>query len=225
MSQTVHITAGDGHHFTAYEAGSPEEGIALVLIQEIFGVNHHIRSVADAFAKEGFYVVAPALFDRIQEGVDLDATAPEHVALARGYATRLEEAKAILDLAATVGYVRAKTGHAKVGVVGFCLGGVYAWLSATRLQVDAAVGYYGSKISQYVEERPRCPVILHFGNRDRAIPESDVTRIVQAQPDVPVFMYDAGHAFNRAGGPNYSAEAATVAWSRSVKFLKETLTK
>jgi carboxymethylenebutenolidase len=224
MSQTVHITAEDGHQLSAFEAGNPDGLGALVVLQEIFGVNRHIRSMAEAFAKEGFYVIAPALFDRIQAGVDLDASAPENVALARGFATRLDVQNAIRDVAAAVHYARSKIGRAKVGVVGFCLGGIYAWLSATRLGVDAAVGYYGSKIVQFVEEKPHCPVMLHFGSHDRSIPESDVSKIEHAQPNVPVFRYDAGHAFNRDGGQNYSPEAAALAWARSVQFLNKTLT-
>jgi carboxymethylenebutenolidase len=224
ISQTVHLTAGDGHQFSAYQAGNHENGIALVLLQEIFGVNRHIRSVADAFAESGFYVIAPALFDRIQAGVELDADVSEDLALARGFATRLAVEKTLQDIAAAVSFARAKTGRYRVGVVGFCLGGIYAWLSSTRLEIDAAVGYYGSKIVRYRDEKPRCPVILHFGNRDHVISEVDVGEIEHAQPNVPVFRYDAGHAFNRDGGSNYSPEAASLAWTRSVKFLHETLT-
>jgi len=224
ISQTVHITTGDGHRLSAYQAGDHESGVALVLLQEIFGVNRHIRSVADTYAESGFHVVAPALFDRIQAGVELDANVSEDVALARGFATRLDVEKTLQDVAAAVSFARARTGRDKVGVIGFCLGGIYAWLSSTRLEIDAAVGYYGSKIVCYRNEKPRCPVILHFGSRDHVISEVDVAEIEQAQPDVPVFRYDAGHAFNRYGGSNYSPEAATLAWTRSVRFLHETLT-
>jgi len=223
ISQIVQLDARDGHRLSAYQAGNPENGIALVVLQEIFGVNRHIRSVADAYAQSGFFTVTPALFDRVQAGIELDAAKPEDLALARGFATRLDVEKTLLDVAAAISFARATTGRSKVGVVGFCLGGIYAWLSATRLGVDAAVGYYGSKIAQYRDEKPRCPVILHFGNHDHVIAETDVAKIEYAQPQVSVFRYDAGHAFNRDNGPNYSPEAAFSANARSVRFLQEIL--
>ena len=107
--------------------------------------------------------------------------------------------------------------------MGYCLGGSYAWLSATRLKPDAAVGYYGSKVVQFIAETPVCPVILHFGNQDRGIPLSDVEKIKQARPELPVYIYDAGHGFNCDDRPSYSEPAAALAFSRTRAFLKEVL--
>lgn len=220
MSRLVSLTATDGHRLSAYENG-PADGeaeAAVVILQEIFGVNAHIRSVADRYSKHGYAVVAPALFDRVERDVEIAYT-PEGVERARSLAGRLTEAGVLADIAAAVEHARTLTRGGKVAVVGYCLGGSYAWLSATRLAVDAAVGYYGSKVVQFIAEEPRAPVILHFGDKDRGIPLSDVEAIQAARPTLPVYVYDAGHGFNREGGANYSEAAATLALTRTLDFL------
>jgi carboxymethylenebutenolidase len=222
MSQITQLTTDDGHHLDAYESGSSHNKAALVVLQEIFGVNRHIRATADRYAAEGFLTVAPALFDRIERGVEL-GYAPEGVEAARGFSARLEQKTVLKDIAAAIAYARSRVASGKVGVVGYCLGGSYAWLSATRLTVDAAVGYYGSKVVQFVDQTPSAPVILHFGDQDRAIPLSDVEKIKQAKPGLPVYVYEAGHGFNCDERASYSEAAAALAFSRSVTFLKETL--
>jgi carboxymethylenebutenolidase len=222
MSRSVELVAADGHRLGAYEAGDPRSGAALVVLQEIFGVNAHIRAVADRWAAAGFLAVAPALFDRVEGGVELGYS-QEQLELGRGLASRLQPDHVVSDIAAAVAHARAETGGGKVGVVGYCLGGSYAWLSAARLPVDAAVGYYGGRIAQLVDQAPRCPTMLHFGTQDRGIPLADVERIQKAWPAVPVYTYEAGHAFNRDGGPSYSEPAATLAFSRSLAFFEEAL--
>jgi len=181
MSRTIRLTADDGHTLSAYEAGTPQSGAALVILQEIFGVNHHIRSVADTYAREGFYTLAPALFDRVQQGVDLDYS-PASIQTALGLLSRSEQNAVLKDIDASIVHARRQVGSGKVGVVGYCLGGSYAWLSATRLKPDAAIGYYGSKVLEFIAETPVCPVMLHFGNQDQHIPVSDVEKIKQARP-------------------------------------------
>lgn len=222
MAKTTSLTASDGHTFEAYETGDPRSGAALVLLQEIFGVNSHIRSVADQYSREGFWVIAPALFDRVQLRVELGYT-PDDAILARQFASRLEPDWVLRDIAASIAHARKNAASGKVGVIGYCLGGSYAWLSATRLDPDAAVGYYGGKIVQYVNETPRVPILLHFGRQDAGIPLEDVSRIQHAHPGVPIHLYEAGHAFNRIGGANYSEPAAALAFSRSLAFLRGAL--
>ena len=223
MSQTIRLTASDGHTFSAYEAGAQQSsGAALVILQEIFGVNHHIRSVADTYAGKGFYTIAPALFDRVEADVDLDYS-PASLQTGIGLVSRIEQAAILKDIQASIAYAQRQVDSGKVGVVGYCLGGSYAWLSATRLTPDAAIGYYGSKVLEFIAETPVCPVMLHFGNLDKHIPVSDVEKIKQARPELPVHLYDADHGFNCDERASYSEPAASLAFSRSLKFLQETL--
>ena len=189
---------------------------------EIFGVNHHIRSVADTYARQGFYTLAPALFDRAEPGVEFDYS-PASVQTARGFLARIEEGAILKDIEASINHARRQVASRKVGVVGYCMGGSYAWLSATRLKPDAAVGYYGSKVLECVAEAPVCPVMLHFGSQDQHIPVSEVEKIQQARPELPVFLYDAGHGFNCDERASYSGAAASLAFSRSLGFLKAAL--
>jgi carboxymethylenebutenolidase len=145
-----------------------------VIIQEAFGVNRHIRSVADGYAKDGLLAVAPALFDRIERGVELgydSADLQKGIALAR----QSNMADAVKDVAAALEYLRKQTAR-KRGIIGYCFGGTMAWLAATRLDPSAAVGYYGGHIAQFAQENPRCPVILHFGTLDKHIPKEDPSR-------------------------------------------------
>jgi carboxymethylenebutenolidase len=222
MSKTIELTADDGHIMNAYESsGDQLGGAALVVLQEIFGVNHHIRSVADTYAGEGLYTLAPALFDRTQPGAEFDYS-PESIQTARTLFSRIEPNAILKDIAATIAHARSRVASGKVGVIGYCLGGRYAWLSATRLNPDAVVGYYG-RVLDVVAEEPRCPVMLHFGSQDQHIPVSDVEKIKENRPSLPVFLYDAGHGFNCDERPSYSEAAASLAFTRSLAFLKEHL--
>lgn len=223
MGEHVTLTSADGQKLDAYVArpeSEPQTG--LVVVQEIFGVNAHIRSVADGFAKDGFLVVAPALFDRIQPGIELGYE-PADVKKAMGLVPKINMDKSLLDVGAAIGYA-AEITHKKVGVVGYCFGGTLAWLAATRLKPAAAVGYYGGRIGNYTSESPSAPVMLHFGKDDAHIPESEIEKVHIAHPEAEIFLYEnAGHAFNREAAAGYNAKAALEARRRTVAFLKKHL--
>ncbi len=220
MGESTILTAGDGHELSAYLArpdGPARAG--LVICQEIFGVNAHIRDVADDFAKEGYLTVAPALFDRIEPGVELAYTADD-TTRGRALRTALAWEAVMLDVGAAVEHVRTGPG---VGVVGYCWGGSLAWLAACRLEVEAAVGYYGGQIHEHRAETPSCPVQLHFGERDPIIPNDHVVEIGGRHPDVAIFTYDAGHGFNCVPRPDYDPDAAALARQRTLDFLLQHL--
>lgn len=224
MGETVKLQAADGHQLDAYVARPQGEPMAgLVVVQEAFGVNSHIRSVTDGFAKDGFLAVSPALFDRIERGVELGYTNED---LQKGMAlVRQGSAEdRVRDVAAAIDYVRRETGK-KVGVIGYCLGGSMAWLAATRLAPDAAVGYYGGAILSYASEQPKAPLMLHFGIQDTHIPKAEIEAKVQAaHPEIPIFWYGAGHGFSCNDRGSFNAEAAKLARERSLEFLKKHLT-
>ena len=223
MGERITLTASDGHELSAYLArpdGPARAG--LVICQEIFGVNAHIRDVADGFAKEGYLTVAPALFDRIEPGVELTYTADD-TAHGRALRTALAWEAVMLDVGAAVDQVRTEPGAAAAGVVGYCWGGSLAWLAACRLHVAAAVGYYGGQIHEHRAETPSCPVQLHFGERDPIIPNEHVVEIGGRHPDVAILTYDAGHGFNRTPRTDYDPDAAALARQRTLDFLLQHL--
>lgn len=221
MSEWTKLRASDGHELDAYvarPAGNPVAG--LVVVQEIFGVNGHIRAVADSYAKDGFLAVAPALFDRIEKHVDIGYEGEDRQKAMSLY-PRLDIEKCLLDVAAAAEYARAGAG--KTGVIGYCFGGTVAWLSATRLHVDAAVGYYAGGIDKFASETPKAQVELHFGELDKHIPKEGIDKLQAAHPEVEVFWYKADHAFNCDQRSSYQPEAARLARERSLAFLKKTL--
>ena len=198
MSEWVKLTASDGHELDAYVAKPESEPIAgLVVVQEIFGINAHIRSVADGYAKDGFLVVAPALFDRVEKHVELKYEG-EDMQKARALSAKLNMGDALKDTAAALDYAHTKSGK-KTGVVGYCFGGTIAWLSATRLKVDAAVGYYAGRIGNFSAETPSAPVMLHFGKLDKHIPKEDIDRLQAAHPEVPIFCAAVDRQLNEKG--------------------------
>ena len=168
MGHAIELTAADGFALSAYRAdpaGTPRGG--LVVAQEIFGVNSHIRSVCDGFAADGYVAIAPALFDRYERGVDIGYT-PEDIAKGRELKARAQIDAALRDVAAARD---ALAGAGKVGVIGYCWGGYVAWMTASRLPGFAcAVPYYGGGMLDAAGERPQCPVMAHFGERDTMIP-------------------------------------------------------
>lgn len=222
MSKVVKLQAGDGHQLDAYVAepdGEPWGG--LVVVQEIFGVNQHMRSVADRFAQEGFYTVAPALFDRLERNVELsDDGGGMQKGIAMAQKINIDDA--VKDVDAALQYAGKETGK-PAGVVGYCYGGTLAWLSATRLSPAAAVGYYGGHIARFAQEKPRVPVMLHFGKHDSHIPQADVEKVQAAHPEVEINWYDAGHAFNNDTRASYNAEAAKEAMARTLAFFNRYL--
>lgn len=214
MGGWVEITAADGHRLAAWHAepkGRRRGG--LVVLQEIFGVNGHMRAVADRFAAKGYEALAPALFDRAERAVELGYGAAD---IERGRALRaaIPIESVVADMAAVVAALAPP-----VGAVGYCWGGSLAWLAALRLPVAVAVGYYGGMIVQFLDERPKAPVMLHFGERDTGIPLSDVARVRAAHPAVPVHLYPAGHGFNCDQRPGYDADSARLAETRTLDFL------
>jgi carboxymethylenebutenolidase len=220
MSEVVKLHASDGHELDAYVAtptGKPWG--ALVVVQEIFGVNQHMRSVADRFSQEGFYAVAPALFDRVESNVELtDDGMQKGMALAQ----KININDAVKDVDAALQYAAKQAGK-PAGVVGYCYGGTLAWLSATRLSPAAAVGYYGGRIARFAQETPRAPVLLHFGRLDSHIPQADVEKVHAAHPEVEICWYDAGHAFNNDTRASYNADAAKEAMARTLAFFNRHL--
>jgi len=223
MSETVVIKASDGHELDLYVARPAGEPIAgLVVIQEIFGVNRHIRSIADGYAKDGFLAAAPALFDRVEKGVELSYEGPD-AQMGMAFLQKMNLDESLLDIDAALEYVRKETGK-KSGVIGFCYGGLLAWLSAVRLRPDAAVGYYAGRIGNYASETPKVPVQLHFGKLDTHIPAEQVEKVHAAHPEVQIHWYEnAGHGFNCDMRASYNPQAAALARGRALTFLKEHL--
>jgi carboxymethylenebutenolidase len=223
MSKSVTIQAVDGHDLSAYvakPAGEPFAG--LVVIQEIFGVNRHIRSVADSYAKDGFFAVAPGLFDRVERGVELSYEG-EDAKKGMALLQKTDIKTALADVDAALALARKET-EKRVGVIGYCFGGLLAWLSAARLHPDAAVGYYAGRIGSFAAETPRVPVQLHFGKLDTHIPAEQVEAVHAAHPEVEIHWYEgAGHGFNCDMRASYNPQAAALARGRALAFLKKHL--
>jgi carboxymethylenebutenolidase len=218
LGKHITLTASDKFQLGAYRADpaeTPKGGV--VVIQEIFGVNSHIRSVCDRLAAAGYVAVAPALFDRQQPNFESGYT-PDEVTNARKFIATPDFDAMLRDTQAAIDEMRSA---GPVGIVGFCLGGSIAFLSATRLGgLKAAVGFYGGAIAKNADETPKCPVQLHFGEKDAGIPLSDVDIIKQKRPDVEVYVYpDAGHGFHCDERGAYHETSAKLAWQRALEFL------
>lgn len=215
--RAVELTAADGHRLAAWRAepdGPPAGGV--VVLQEIFGLNGHVREVAERFAADGWLALAPALFDRRERGLEL-GYGPDDIPRGRDVAYSIPFEETLRDVDAALAAVRREAGTA--AAVGYCWGGTLAWLSATRLSPDAAVGYYGGGVAKHAGETPRCPTLLHFGEEDHAIPLSDVEAVRRAHPGVPVHLYPAGHGFNCDRRGSFHAESAALARTRTLEFL------
>jgi carboxymethylenebutenolidase len=214
----LRLAPADGFSLDAYRAepATSPRG-AIVVLQEIFGVNSHIRSVCDGFARDGYVAIAPALFDRTQPGVDL-GYGDADVAAGRDIRGKADSATALLDIAAARDAVR---GHGRVGVVGYCWGGYLSWLSACRLDgFSAAVVYYGGGIADVLNEKPRCPVLGHFGKKDAMIPMTAIDTWKTLHPQDPVHVYDAGHGFNCDQRGSFDAASAALARERTLEFFR-----
>lgn len=215
----VDMTAADEHIYQAYHVnagGDRGRRGGIVVIQEIFGVNSHIRNVADGYAEQGYEVYAPALFDRIERGVELGYGEDD---LASGIALmqKMDITNAVLDVQNCAGAMR---GEGPVGLVGYCWGGTVSWVTACRaIGVAAAVCYYGGNIIGHVDLSPKCPVMMHFGSQDAAIPMDAVDAIRAKHADVDIHVYDADHGFNCDQRASYNEEAATLALERSLEFF------
>lgn len=224
MGEIIQLTASDGQTLSAYRAdpeGPPRGGV--VVIQEVFGVNSHIREVADGYAAAGYLAVAPAVYDRVERGVELGYTQED---IAEGVRLRaavpLEAAMADLSAAAEVA-----RSAGQVGTVGYCWGGFLSAAAAIHLAgtVDACVGYYGGGIAaSLLDQEPRVPLLLNFGEQDHAIPLEDVEKVKAAWPRVSTYVYPgAQHGFECDQRPTYQAHAARMALSRTLRFFFEQL--
>jgi carboxymethylenebutenolidase len=222
MGEYIQLTASDGHQFQAYCAGNDKAQHALIVIQEIFGVNSHIRAVADDYAGQGFFAIAPALFDRVQSGIELGYS-PAEVQQGMKAATQIGIDAALRDVNAALDHARQSRAARRLGVLGYCFGGSLAWLAATRLNPDAAVGYYGGRIASNAAEVPRCPVMLHFGAKDAHIGPEEIETIRRHHPDVPIFVYDAGHGFNCDQRRDYEPKSSALARERTLEFFRRHL--
>jgi carboxymethylenebutenolidase len=221
VGTTIRLTASDGHSFDAYraDAASSPKGCVVVL-QEAFGVNAHIHGVCDDYARRGYHALAPALSDRQRRnaafGYD-DASMEQARELRRG----LDYAKALMDIEAAIAALRP---HGGVAVVGYCVGGSAAWLAACRLKVDAAACYYASDLSKQLDEKPRCPVIMHFAERDRFIPAETVTRFRSLHPNISAYVYPADHGFKCSDRDHgYDPPSAKLALERTLALFEESL--
>jgi carboxymethylenebutenolidase len=213
----IPLNADDDARIHAWHAvPARPNGLGLVVIQEIFGVTAHIRAVADGYAADGYQVLAPRVFDRIEQGVELRC---DEAGMARGreLAGQLGFDAPLRDVRAAADWLLAQ-GCRAVGVVGYCWGGVVAFLAATRLGLPA-VSYYGRLVPQFLHERPQAPLLFHFGERDALIPNEVVEGIATRLPEVLLHRYPAGHAFNRLGDPHGDPESAALARERTLAFF------
>jgi carboxymethylenebutenolidase len=215
----IRLAAKDGHELDAYVAEPKRKAKGgVVLVQEIFGVTNHIKRVADQFAAEGYRVVAPAMFDRVERGLTLEYSEIEK---GRAYMQRLQWPNTLADVEAAVNEARSA---GSVAVVGYCWGGTVAHVAASELDIDAAVSYYGGGVAKMLDKKPRCPILYHFGDQDAAIPLADIEKIENATPNSLLHVYTgAGHGFNCDERASYSAKDAKLAFERSVAFLNEQL--
>ena len=223
MGTTISLTSSDGFQLSAYRAEpeGPTHG-GVVVVQEIFGVNSHIRSVVDRYAAAGYLAIAPAIFDRERPGIELGYTADD-IEVGRDIARGKLDFQNVLADVAAAGASAAEAG--KVGVVGYCFGGLVTAAAAIHLAgtFDAAVSYYGGSTVELIDKTPQIPMMMHFGERDHAIPLDDVDKISAAWPKVMVHLYDAEHGFNCDHRASFSAVPAAIAQARSYRFFDDQL--
>ncbi|MCY4144064.1 MAG: dienelactone hydrolase family protein [Gammaproteobacteria bacterium] len=219
MGSKRQLRAMDGHTVNAYEALPQEEPRgSVVIIQEIFGVNQHIREVVDGFANDGYATLAPQIFDRVRRDVELGYDSDDMAEGLKLAFTQVDRDLVLVDLQAAIEEIGK---HGNVGIVGYCYGGLLSWLSACHLRgLSAAVVYYGGGISNELSQPPSCPMMMHFGERDSMIPMSDVDTIKEHVPDAEVYTYPADHGFNCNHRDSYDAESASLAKQRTLAFLE-----
>ena len=216
MSEFMHALAKDGHIADVYVAKPESQAIAtVVILQEIFGITDHIKDVCQQYAAHGYLVIAPALYDRIRKNIVLD-----YSSFAEGvdYKMQLNDEQTLMDIEAAIALVENTS---KVAVVGFCFGGALSYLASTRLNLSCAISYYGGGIAEkYINQKPLCPIMYHFGALDSAIPLSEVAVIKSSHPEGVFHIYeDAGHGFNCNFRKDYHEESAKIASTRSLDFL------
>jgi len=222
MGSMIELKAADGHKLAAYRAepqGKPRGGV--VVIQEIFGVNSHIKAIADGYAADGYLVIAPAMFDRVQRGYDTGYSQPE---IQAGIAAmqKLDWKQTMLDVDSAVAEAK-KAG--KVGIVGYCWGGTVSWVAAARLSnLTCSAPYYGGGMPGFIGEKPRIPTLCHFGELDQSPTLEQSKAIAKAHPEIIAHFYPgAGHGFNCDQRGSYHAESAKLARQRTVEFFRKHL--
>ena len=215
----IQLTASDGHKLDAWRAVPKDKPCgAIVVVQEIFGVNSHIRAVADGFAADGYLAIAPALFDRVKKQVDLGYTPPD-IAAGRELKAASPIEPALLDVAAAI---KEASAAGKVGIVGYCWGGYVAWMAAAKLSdLACAVPYYGGGILENSDIEARCPVMAHFGERDQMIPVEGVKKLAANHAAQQIFIYAADHGFNCDQRGSWDAAAAKLARERTLDFFRK----
>jgi carboxymethylenebutenolidase len=222
VGQPIKLTASDHFQLGGYRAdpgGAPKA--AVVVIQEIFGVNHHIRAVCDRLAAEGYVAIAPSVFDRIEPDFQCGYS-PDEIANARKFVAHPDWAAMLRDTQAAIDAVKDV---GPVGIIGFCLGGSIAYAAATKLSgLTAAIGYYGGAIVRFADDKPKVPTQLHFGEKDAGIPLTDVETIRTKRPEVEIHVYPgAQHGFHCDERASYDKASADIAWPRSMAFLAKHL--
>ena len=213
----MHALAKDGHIVDLYVAKPKSEAMATVIVlQEIFGITEHIQAICQQYATHGYLAIAPALFDRIKKNIVLDYSSIEE---GRDYKMQLQDEQVLLDIAAAAATAE---NDLKVAVIGFCFGGALSYLASTRLNLNCAISYYGGGIAEkYINQKPLCPIMYHFGALDPIIPSTDVAAIQSNHPEGVFHIYeDAGHGFNCSDRRDYHSESAKIAFARSLEFLK-----
>ena len=222
MGKNIQLKAPDGFQLGAYVAEPVASPLgAVVVIQEIFGVNQHIREVTDGYAAAGYYAIAPKIFDRIEADIELGYEADD---MGKGVELAFQKLAMPTTLSDIQTAINVAAEHGKVGVVGYCFGGLLTWLSACDLDgVDAASSYYGGGVAGQMDKSPKCPVIMHFGELDAHIPMTDVETVRQAQPETPVYVYAADHGFNCDHRASYDSAAAATALERTLAHFSDHL--
>ena len=221
MGELTTIMARDGHEFQAYLSPPPGKPLgAVVVLQEIFGINSYIRAVTDSYAKEGYTAIAPSLFDRIRRGIQLGYS-PADMEEGRGYVQQLKMEQTLKDVGAAVAVVKHS---GRTATVGFCWGGALSYVAACELPLACAVVYYG-KAHNYLDRKPRCQVMYHFGTQDASIPASDVDKVKAADPNGLFYEYEAGHGFSCGERGSFQPEAAALARQRTGEFLGRKLNR
>ncbi|MGQ0652413.1 MAG: dienelactone hydrolase family protein [Betaproteobacteria bacterium] len=220
MGKMIELTAADGHQLAAYRAepqGSPRG--AIVVIQEIFGVNSHIKAVTDGFAADGYVAIAPAMFDRVQRGYDTGYTPPE-IEAGRALMQKLDWANSLRDVDAAVAEAK-KSG--RVGIVGYCWGGTVAWRAAANTAgLAAAAPFYGGGMPSFIDEKPKVPVQAHFGELDQSPTLEQAKAIAKAHPEIEAHYYpNAGHGFNCDHRPSFNAAASKTSRERVLQFFRK----
>ena len=219
MGTMIQLTAADGHKFSAYRAepkGKPKG--ALVVVMEIFGVNSHIKKVTDEYAADGYLAIAPAMFDRVQPGLDIGYT-PADIEVGRGIMQKMKLDDALKDVQAAMKNVESA---GKIGIVGYCWGGFVAWMASAKLSgLSAAVPYYGGGILDNADIEPKVPVMAHFGEKDHMIPVDGVKKLAEKHKKHQVFIYAADHGFNCDQRGSFNAPSAKQARERTLEFFRK----